>query len=114
MTKTTEILNTYTAGKASLDETNAALKAEKANLTLDPGKNTLTAEELAATTVGDTPAQANGWGLMDHGVGCMEKVQVVNGHTVNVDMGQELAYVYIGGKKYQLAGTELKDIPAEG
>ena len=44
---------------------------------------------------------------MDHGVGCMEKVRVVNGKTVDVNMGAETAYVYIAGKKYELKGDTL-------
>lgn len=110
MSKTTEILNKYTSGEVCLEDTNEALKKAESNLRLDPERNAITAEELAATTVGDTPSQANGWGLMDHGASCMEKVQVVGGHTVNVDMGEELAYVFIGGRKYKLIGTELQTV----
>lgn len=114
MSKFEEIIGKYTKGEATLPETNEALKEAGADYHLDPERNTLTAEELAATTVGETPAEANGWGLMDHGFSVMEKVQVADGRTVNVDMGCELAFVYIGGKKYKLSGTELQDIPEEG
>ena len=48
-------------------------------------------EEMAETRVGETPAEANGWGILDHGVGSLEKVHVVNGRSVDVDMGQETA-----------------------
>lgn len=113
MRNTTEILLDYTAGKTPLDETNAALKEAESNLNLNPERNALTAEELAATTVGETPAEANGWGLMSHGFSTLQKVHVINGHTVNVDMGCELAFVYMGGKKYKLVGTQLQDIPEE-
>ena len=113
MKNITEILLDYTAGKTPLDKTNEALKEAESGLHLDPMRNVLTAEELADTAVGETPAEVNGWGLMEHGASCMEKVQVVDGQTVNVDMGCELAYVYIGGKKYRLMGTELQDIPEE-
>lgn len=115
MSNTTEILLDYTAGKTPLDETNAALKEAKSNLNLDPARNALTADELASTTVGETPAEANGWGLMEHGASCMEKVHIIDGHTVAADtnMGGELAFVFIGGKKYRLVGTELQDIPEE-
>ena len=44
---------------------------------------------------------------MDHGVGAFEKVHVVNGKTVDVNMGAETAYVYIAGKKYELKGDAL-------
>ena len=46
---------------------------------------------------------------MDHGVGCLEKVHVVDGRTVDVDMGQETAYVYIGGRRYRLQGDVLTE-----
>ena len=59
--------------------------------------------------MGETPDEANGYGLMDHGVGCMEKVHVVDGRTVDVDMGQETAYVYIGGRRYRLLGDVLTE-----
>ena len=48
------------------------------------------------TRVGETPDEANGWGILDHGVGCLEKVHVVDGRTVDVDMGQETAYRLYG------------------
>ncbi len=114
MKNITKILLDYTAGKTPLDKTNEALKEAESGLHLDPMRNVLTAEELAATTVGETPADANGWGLMEHGF-AMEKVRIIDGHTVaaDTDMGCELAYVYIGGKKYRLMGTELQDIPEE-
>ena len=51
----------------------------------------------------------NGWGILDHGVGCLEKVHVVNGRTVDVDMGQETAYVYMAGKRYRLRGDVLTE-----
>ena len=105
-----DIINGYTKGEASLEEANAELEKEGYPLTLNPARNTLTAEELAETSLGENPpATINGYGLMDHGVGCMEKVRVVDGRTVDCDMGQERAYVYIGGKKYELKGDTLVD-----
>ena len=97
----------YTKGEATLEDTNAALKEMGSSLFLDPNKNKLTEEEKRATLVGYYPDQANGWGLMDHGVGDMEKVHVVNGKTVDVNMGEEYALVYIAGKKYRLKGDTL-------
>ena len=44
----TEILNKYTAGQTTLEETNAALAEMGAGIHLEPGKNELTAEETAA------------------------------------------------------------------
>lgn len=102
-----EIILDYTKGEKDLEETNDALKEAGSNLYLNPDRNKLTEEEKRATTVGYYPDQANGYGLMDHGVGCMEKVHVVNGKTVDVNMGAETAYVYIAGKQYELKGDTL-------
>ena len=46
---------------------------------------------------------------MDHGVGCMEKVRVVDGRTVDVDMGEEVAFVYMAGRRYRLRGNVLTE-----
>ena len=102
-----EVLQKYTLGEAGKDETNDGLKELGSPLRLDPDRNVITQEELAETHVGETPDEANGWGILDHGVGSLEKVHVVNGRTVDVDMGQEAAYVYIAGKKYELKGDTL-------
>ena len=104
-----EVLRKYTLGEASKDETNDALKELGSPLRLDPDRNVITQVELAETRVGETPDEANGYGLMDHGVGCLEKVRVVDGRTVDVDMGQETAFVYIGGKRYRLRGDVLTE-----
>ena len=104
-----EIILDYTKGEKDLTETNEALKEAGSNLFLNPDRNKLTEEEKRSTTVGYYPDQANGYGLMDHGVGCMEKVHVVNGKTVDVNMGAETAYVYIAGKKYRLRGNVLTE-----
>ena len=106
---TNEILNKYTTGEMTLPEANEALKEADSDLCLDPNRNVITPEELAETRVGETPAEANGWGILDHGVGSLEKVHVVNGRTVDVDMGHEAAYVYIAGRKYRLRSDVLTE-----
>ena len=104
-----EVLQKYTLGEAGKDETNDGLKELGSPLRLNPDRNVITPEELAETRVGMTPDEANGYGLMEHGAGSLEKVHVVGGRTVDVDMGQETAYVYIGGRKYRLRGDVLTD-----
>ena len=104
-----EIILTYSEGKIPLAEANQTLKELDCGLQLDPARNLLTAQELLETRAGDTPDEANGWGLMDHGIGCLEKVHVVDGRTVDVDMGEEFALVYIAGKCYRLDGDVLKE-----
>ena len=104
-----EVLQKYTLGEAGKDETNDGLKELGSPLRLNPDRNVITPEELAETRVGMTPDEANGYGLMEHGAGSLEKVHVVGGRTVDVDMGQEAAYVYIAGHKYRLRGDVLTD-----
>ena len=103
-----ETLLKYTAGEATLEETNAALKEAGSNLVLNPMRNMFTADELMNTKLGDEPpATLNGYGIMDHGVGSMEKVRIVDGKTVDVNMGEEIAFVYVAGAKFQLKGDTL-------
>ena len=102
-----EILEKYTKGEMTLPEANEALKEAGAGFTLNPDRNTITQEEFLATTAGDTPDTVNGYGLMDHGVGCLEKVHVVDGKTPDVNMGEEIAFVHIAGRVYELKGDTL-------
>ena len=104
-----ELLFDYTRGDKTLEETNQALKELGSTLRLDPSRNLFSAQELMETRVGETPDVANGWGILDHGVGCMEKVRVVGGRTVDVDMGQETAFVYMAGRRYRLRGDVLTE-----
>lgn len=111
----TEIILKYTAGEATLEETNAALKEAGSSLQLDPMKNVLTEEDKRATTIGYYPDQANGWGLLDTGTGSLDKIQVVNGKTkypINTVVDGEanmLAYVLIAGRTYKVMGDTLVD-----
>lgn len=98
----------YTKGEKTLEEANKALKEMGSNIYLNPARNLFSADELMGTTLGENPPDTvNGYGIMNHGVGSMEKVHVVNGKTVDVNMGAETAYVYIAGKKYELKGDTL-------
>lgn len=74
-----EILRDYTAGKLDARQANQELKKLGASLRLQPGRNEITEAEQQATRVGDTPEQAEGYGLLDTGTGSMEKVRVHQG-----------------------------------
>ena len=63
MSKITDIINKYTVGEATLEDTNTALAEMGADIHLEPGKHELTAEETAAAKA-DTAATANGYGLL--------------------------------------------------
>ena len=104
-----DILFKYTTGEATLEETNDALKEAEAGFNLEPGRNEITPDEMALTTVGDTPGEANGFGLLDTGTGSMEKVHVTNGkldeaiNQVNHDgTTNMLAFVIIGPNRYEV------------
>ena len=67
MSKITDIIDKYTVGVATLEETNAVPAELNANIRLEPGKHELTAEEIAAAKA-NTAAIANGYGLCLVGV----------------------------------------------
>ena len=102
--KTNDIIRAYTKGELTLEAANAKLKEIGVNVRLTEGKHALSAEEIAETHVGATPKEANGWGLLDVGIGGFEKVHVVDGVTVDYDNGADTNYalVLIGGKMYQI------------
>lgn len=108
MSKTTEIINKYTAGEATLEETNAALAKLGAGIHLEPGKHELTAEETAAAKA-DTAATANGFGLLDTGTGTLDKVQVKDGQLVDCDCGEMYAMCMIAGKVFPVKGAALTE-----
>ena len=110
----TDILFKYTTGEATLEETNEALKEAEAGFHLEPGKNEITPEEAAQTVTGETPEEAEGYGLLDTGTGSMEKVHVTAGvldsavNEVLPDGGTNMtAYVLIGGQRYEVKGAAL-------
>lgn len=112
----TDILFKYTTGESTLEQTNDALKEAGAGLRLDPMKNLFTPEDMLGAHVGDTPEEANGYGLLDTGTGSMEKVRVTDGkldEAINQVMPDGttnmLAYVIIGPKRYEVKGDTLAD-----
>ncbi len=105
--KAAELIGRYTAGEATLEETNEALRAAGAGFHLEPERNTLTEEELWATTVGVYPQQACGWGLLDTGTGSLDKVHITNGRLDSGDLGEMRGLVFIAGKRYRVSGRSL-------
>ena len=103
------IIRSYSKGAISLEAANAALKEAGAVVHIDPHRNDLTPEEITHTTAGDTPAEGNGWGLLDTGTGSLDKVEVRGGKLANMDCGQMHALCIIGGKVYKVIGDTLTD-----
>lgn len=108
ITETNRILAKYTAGAATLEETNADLKELGSELRLDPSRNVLTPEEIAATHA-ETAETACGWGLLDTGTGSHDKVEVKDGKLVDNDVGEMYALLLIGGKAYHVQGDTVTD-----
>lgn len=104
-----DIIRSYSNGAISLEAANDALKEARATVHIDPHRNDLTPEEVLHTTAGDTPADANGWGLLDTGTGSLDKVEVRGGKLANMDCGEMHALCIIGGKVYQVIGDTLTD-----
>ena len=104
-----KVIGSYTAGKSTLEETNIALADLGCDLRLNPGKNELTEAEIAETVAGDTPAEANGMGLLDTGTGTLDKVYVEDGKLVDNDVGEMYALCIIGGKVYHVQGDTLTE-----
>ena len=104
-----DILFKYTTGEATLEETNDALKEAEAGFNLEPGRNEITPDEMALTTVGDTPEEANGFGLLDTGTGTLDKVEVRDGHLAGCDCGEMYALCMIAGKVFPVKGAVLTE-----
>lgn len=100
------IIAKYTAGKATVEETNADLKLLGSDLRLDPGKNLLTEAEIAAATAESAEA-ANGFGLLDMGLGAPSKVEAQNGKLVDNHVGDMPADFYIAGRVFAVKGDTL-------
>lgn len=104
-----ETIRKYSAGEMTLEEANAALKDADAKVHLNPQRNDLTPEEIMHTTAGKTPAEANGWGLLDTGTGTLDRVEVRDGKLANMDCGEMHALCIIGGKTYYVKGDTLTE-----
>lgn len=109
MSSLKDILNQYTSGEATLEDTNEALTDVGAGFHLVPERNTLTELEKRSTTIGYYPEQANGYGLLDTGTGTLDKVQVRNGQLVGCDCGDMYALCSIAGRAYHVKGSTLTE-----
>ena len=90
-----EIIGKYTAGEATLEDTNKALKAEGATFHLDPDRNTIAEDER------------DRYGLLDTGTGSLDKVEIEGMKLKNMNVGDMYALCTFNGKTYKVRGTEL-------
>lgn len=94
--KTYQLIAMYTAGKASLEDTNNALLAAGSNVRLDPERNAIPAGHEAE------------YGLLITGTGSPDRVRVLDGRlTPDADMGDMKAELVYMGKIYNVHGTSL-------
>lgn len=108
ITEINRIIAKYTAGEATVEETNADLRELGSDLRINPNRNVLTDDELAETVVGE-PGEVSGYGILDTGTGTLDKVQVKDGKLVDNDVGEMYALLLIGGKVYHVKGDTLTE-----
>lgn len=90
------IIAKYTAGKATLEETNADLWQLGVDLRLNPAANTIQPDEVGL------------YGLLDTGTGTLNKVRVEQGKLVDTNCGEMPAMLMFGGHVYTVVGDVLK------
>lgn len=110
MSKMNEIIKAYADERISLEDANKQLEAIGSTIRIDPDKNVISAQEMAATVVDDDPAKVSGWGLMYHGIGKPEKMRVQNGK-FEYDTGYEKdqgIVLKILDRKYRIIGDHIE------
>lgn len=90
------IIAKYTAGKATLEETNADLKLLGVDLRIDLKANAIQPDEVGK------------YGLLDTGTGTLNKVAVKDGKLVDTNCGEMHAICIFDGRLYTVVGDELK------
>ena len=93
--KITGIIEKYTNGEVTLEDTNAALKEAGAGFHLDPERNVIREDER------------DRFGLLDTGTGTLDKVEIQDMKLKNMDCGEMYALCIFQGKTYRVKGREL-------
>ena len=96
---TMEIMEKYTHGELTVDETNAELKKAGAGYRINPGKNILTEEEKQNGTAG----------LLDSGTVTLDKVKIdpEKMEIIGDGMGEAAALCFYMGKTYDVQDKKL-------
>ena len=107
--KASEIIRKYTEKAITLEEANQLLEENGSTVRLDLFKNAISGQEFAETKVNDDPVKVTGWGMMNHGVGSMEKMHIQNGK-LDYDTGfhGDTAVLYIKGKMFRVNGDHIE------
>lgn len=110
MSKVDEIIRAEANKEISTEEANKQLEAIGSKVRINPDKNVISAQEMAATVVDDDPKKVSGWGLMYHGIGKPEKMRVQNGK-FEYDTGYEEdqgIVLKILDRKYRIVGDHIE------
>ena len=95
---TTEILNKYTTGEATIEQVNVALEEIGSYIRLNPEKNVIRPTETAL------------YGLLNSGWGNLDKVAIEGLELKYDDLGDAPATCYYMGKLYQVEGKKLVEL----
>ena len=98
-----EIINDKTMTTA---QKNAELEKLGCNIRLAEGKNVITEKEKKATVVDTKNGVYKGFGLLNHGVGGYDKVEVVNGK-LKYNIGDIRAYLYMADHEFEIIDGEV-------
>lgn len=94
---TTEIMNKYTSGEATIEEINKELEANGKNNRLDPEKHFI------------HPDEVHRYGLLNTGWGDLDKVEI-SLELAHDDMGDAPATCYYMGQLYKVEGKKLVEL----
>lgn len=86
----------------ALKKANADLQAAGCNFHIDPVRNVITTEEESATTISIDMKDINGYGMLDTGIGVMDKVKIEHSKLVNGGVGDMFALVIIGNLMFDV------------
>lgn len=96
-----EIMRKYTAEEITLEEANQELAKVNAGFCLNETKNVITPEEASVTTIDGT---IKGWGMLNVGIGSLEKVEVIDGKLKH-PLGNR-GYIYMAGHEFDIPDGE--------
>lgn len=109
MNKFYEIMKAYTVGSISMEEANELFTSNKLGGRISFGRNgnkCLTDDNRKATFVNLEDGTCRGFAMVDVGIGCMEKMEVVDGK-LKYGIGDAAEHTgFIGGHSFKIIDGE--------
>ena len=108
MNKFYEIMKAYTAGSISMEEANEQFVANGLGSRISYGRNgnkCLTDDNRKATFVNLEDGICRGFAMVDVGIGCLEKMEVVDGK-LKYSIGAAEHTGFIGGHSFKITDGE--------